>query len=100
MNIEINVNKVNEETNKLIDISQRLKEIEEESVSLTDTLKDYWESKTSEYFYKDFDQYKNEFDNYLEECTKIINYLQDVVSGGYKEFDETTNNKIDENFSV
>ena len=98
VNIDINVEKVTEEKDKLNALLTRLKEIENNSINKTNLLKDYWQSKTSERFYEEFETYRKGFDKYLEECKGLVTYLQDVVANGYKEYDESTYKVIDEEF--
>ena len=100
MNIEIDINKVSEAKNTLADLGIRLKDIKEQSQEKTKELKDYWESKSAEEYYNEFDKYIKDFDKYLEEYNSLINYLQDIVANGYKTYDENTNKVIEEGFSI
>ena len=83
MDIEINISRVIEEKDKLTDLTARLKEIAQESIKETNTLKENWESKNSEGFYSEFEKYAKDFNVLLEDNVKLINYLQEIVANGY-----------------
>ncbi len=100
MNIEIDINKVSDAKNTLRDLGVRLKNIKEESEEKTKDLKNYWESKSADEYFKEFDKYKKDFDKYLEEYNSLVNYLQEIVANGYKTYDENTNKVIEEDFSI
>ena len=100
MNIEIDISKVIEEKDKLTDLTSRLKDLVKESSKETDELRECWISESSESFYNEYDKFKKDFNIFIEDNSKIINYLQEIVAGGYKDYDEKASNYIDENFSA
>ena len=99
MDIEINISNVIEEKDKLTDLTARLREIAQESIKETNTLKENWQSNSSEGFYTEFEKYAKDFNTFLEDNAKLINYLQEIVANGYKEYDDKTSSNIDEIFS-
>lgn len=98
MNVEINIEKVNEEKDRLNSLLVRLKEIENKSVEKTKLLKEYWQSKTAELYFEDFEIFRQDFDQYIEDCKGIVSYLQNVVANGYSEYDENANKVVSEEF--
>jgi hypothetical protein len=95
MNIEINTSKVNEEKDKLSNLSERLIEIEKTVMDNTEILKSYWQSKTADKVYTDFDKFKKDFDTYLDDNNNLVEYLQNIVVNGYKEYDDKVNKAVD-----
>ena len=102
MNNFINVDTkiLSDEIVKLDKISLQMEELFNNIKKNTDELKDFWETKTSNKTFLEFDAFYKICENIRNNNISDSKFLADVVKNSYEVFDSDTSNLIDSNISV
>ena len=84
-----NIKKKREELNNLLN----------DLKTSNNTLKDHWETKTSDSVFANFEEFYKEFQNQINVFDEDIRFLEATVNN-YKTNEKETNKEIDENIAI
>lgn len=90
--LEEQLNKLKEERNRLNSMFDTIK-------SNTNTLKDYWDSRTSESVFNNFEDMYKGYQDLVNDLNKDIIFLENILKK-YKEYEEKANKEIDTNITA
>ena len=99
-NINIDTDKLLEQIEKLEKQREALYTIFVNSVKENKTLNEDWQSDTSKVVDDEFVRFDTAAQQYLEKIDSLINYLKDVVSDSYIEYEQVENKLIDDNIAT
>ena len=90
--LEEQLNKLKEERNRLNSMFDTIK-------SNINTLKDYWDSRTSESVFNNFEDMYKGYQDLVNDLNKDIIFLENILKK-YKEYEEKANKEIDTNITA
>ena len=99
-NIFINVETIVEEIEKIKNEKTNLQEVLDDLNKKTDSLKDYWKTRTSDEVFSTFAEFKKHFEEVIESLENDIDFLEKTVKASYETNEETTNKEIDNNIAI
>ena len=99
-NINIDTEKLLEEIEKLQKARDSIKEIFETSVKDNQVLNDDWSSDTSKVVDDEFKRFDIAQKDYIAKIDTLIEYLKDVVTDSYIDYEAQENKLIDENIAT
>jgi len=88
------------EIDKLNNVTVQLRELFEEIKKETDSMKDVWETKTSEGVYNDFEHFYKLGESVVSVNESDSKFLNAVVKANYVNFDDSTNKLVDSNIAI
>ena len=100
MNIEIDTEKLNAQSERLEKAKNRLESDFQQINSETENMKPDSESKASEVVYNEFERFKLAAADYIEDMDAYINYLKTAVNQSYIDYEDKENKLIDENIAT
>lgn len=100
MNIYIDSEKLKEEIEKFKVLNTDMNILFSNIKKETETLKEYWDTKTSLNVFNEFSNFYNDLENIKSKNDEYINFLNNVVNSSYLESNEITNKLIDEKISI
>ena len=90
------------DTKAFQDEIDKIKDIKDDFINLSDilerdtnSLKEYWQTDTSEGVYNDFDKYYVKLENVINTLNNDIEFLEKTAKQGYIKEDKGTNNLVD-----
>ena len=98
--IDIDTEKLLEEIEKLESAKNKIEEILNASTDGNKKLNEDWSSDTSKVVDEEFKRFDQAGKDYIEKLDGHINYLKDVVSNSYIEYEEVENQLIDDNIAT
>lgn len=100
LNINTDTDKLLEQIEKLEKVKKDLTDIFGNSVNENKKLNEDWQSDTSKVVDEEFVRFDTAAQQYLEKIDSLINYLRDIVSDSYIEYENVENKLIDENIAT
>lgn len=100
MNIYIDSEKLKDEIEKFKALNTDMNILFSNIKKETETLKEYWDTKTSLNVFNEFSNFYNDLENIKSKNDEYINFLNNVVNSSYLESNEITNKLIDEKISI
>lgn len=98
-NIDIDVETLKTQLEKLKNVEKNLEEIFLNVVSKNDSLKDYWSTKTSESVFGNFEEFKKTLEKTKTNFLNDIKFLQNVIDA-YEKEEDTINNLVNSNIAI
>lgn len=101
MNYEnrIDTDKLNEQLNRLKKEREKLNNQLESIKKETNNLKNYWETKTSNSVFSNFEELYDGFQEQIESFDGDIAFLESSIKN-YNEYEEKANKQIDEKIAI
>jgi uncharacterized protein YukE len=100
VNINIDTDKLLEEISKLETQREALNNIFTNSTQEIKALDEDWQSDTSKVVDEEFVRFDTAANEYIEKIDSLINYLKDIVTDSYIEYETVENKLIDENIAT
>ena len=88
------------EVTKLNGVTTKLIELFDEIKKETDSMKEVWETKTSESVYMDFENFYKLGESVVSVNENDAKFLDAVVKANYVNFDEKTDKLVDSNIAI
>lgn len=98
-NINIDVEALKTQLEKLKSVEKKLEEIFTNVMQNNDALKDYWSTKTSESVFGGFEQFKKTLEQAKTNFLNDISFLQNVIDA-YEKEENAINNLVDTNIAI
>ena len=99
-NINIDTEKLLEEIDKLQEARDSMNELFEASVNENKILNEDWSSDTSKVVDEEFKRFDDAQKEYITKIDTLIEYLKDVVTDSYIDYETQENKLIDENIAT
>jgi len=100
MNININTEKLLEQVEKLEKAKDSLNTLFSDAVKENTVLNEDYRSDTSKIIDEEFKRFDGAAKEYIEKLDSYINYLKDIVSDSYINYEINENKLIDENIAT
>lgn len=99
-NMKIDSDLLSVEISKLEAVTKEMETLFSNIKKETDSLKDCWETRTSEGVYNDFDAFYKILDSVKNTNQQDANFLKNVVNTSYVDFENNTNTLVDNNIAI
>ena len=99
-NVNINTEQLSNEIDKIKNTYNKFEEIFNEIKKDTESLKEFWSTRTSESVFNSFEDFYVALENVKTTFKKDIDFLEKTVSTSYIEEDKGTNRLVDSNIAM
>jgi WXG100 family type VII secretion target len=99
-NIDIDTEKLSAEIEKIKSTKKNFEEIFQQVKNDTESLKDYWSTRTSESVFSSFQEFYSVFENVTAELQKDIDFLERTVSNSYVAKDKGISKLVDDKIAL
>ena len=99
-NIDIDTDLLSAEIEKIKSSKKNFEEIFQTVKNDTESLKDYWSTRTSESVFSSFQEFYTVFDNVSAVLQQDIEFLEKTVNASYENKDEGISNLVDNKIAL